>query len=162
MTTENREYLCTSLHGVRHALERARADARQLEILGQRLLDEIGAVEGDEHRSKNNLAYQVGQLRRMLGAPPNLSRPPWPRLALCRFMVAMEERLKANDHKPGWQDESYNALASGLGRNFEGLYAELRKLAPAKDRILELTADVANFAMMIADRSCDQGAPRSE
>ena len=72
MSGPSREFLCLALHGVRHALERARTDASQLEILAEWLLGEVGEVDGPEHRSKNNLPYQVGELRRTLEDPEKM------------------------------------------------------------------------------------------
>lgn len=63
------------------------------------------------------------------------------------FAEQMEEVLKQNDHKGGWQDMC-------VGECFDRLIMEMREL---KDAILNGGAvtkeavDVANFAMFIAD-----------
>ena len=67
------------------------------------------------------------------------------------FMHLMEERLRANDHKPGWKQDIVPAL-------FRRLQEETAELDGAIDfgtagEIAKETADVANFAMMIADVS---------
>lgn len=70
-----------------------------------------------------------------------------------RFAQAMEARLRANDHKGGWKDCRTSYL-------FERLEEEAKELRGTmfgneKDRlhaqILPEAADVANFAMMLAD-----------
>jgi NTP pyrophosphatase (non-canonical NTP hydrolase) len=70
------------------------------------------------------------------------------------FAEQMENKLKANDHKGGWdncnvywlwhriQDESGELLTA------INLY---RDLGADKNNIIEKAANVANFAMMIAD-----------
>lgn len=69
------------------------------------------------------------------------------------FAVAMEERLKANDWKGGWGDDSPDALLKRLGEEVVELRKEIRKPNAKKDpdQIRREVADVANFAMMIAD-----------
>ncbi|MHB0874553.1 MAG: hypothetical protein ACYC5O_00770 [Anaerolineae bacterium] len=65
-----------------------------------------------------------------------------------RFAPAMEEQLKANDHKGGWKECSTSEL-------IEGVEAEAYELRLAKDgpahEVLHEAADVANYAMMLAD-----------
>jgi len=75
--------------------------------------------------------------------------------SVVKFMFDMEDQLRANEHKGGWKhlDDSYL-----LARLME----ELGELAVAieygtnKKEIIREAADVANFAMMIADK-CSQG-----
>lgn len=77
------------------------------------------------------------------------------------FAEQMEVRLKENDHKGGWQNCRNTWL---MGRLLEE-FVELQKAvdecnrAPADDPLLPMArlnvlreaADVANFAMMVAD-----------
>lgn len=76
------------------------------------------------------------------------------------FSLEMERKLKANDHKGGWRDCSMDYL-------FRRLREEMDELALAEgDDIIDEAADVANFAMMIADRLRDSsilaGEPKKE
>jgi NTP pyrophosphatase (non-canonical NTP hydrolase) len=64
----------------------------------------------------------------------------------------MESRLKKNDHKGGWHD----CFTPWLFRRLTEEVAELRreiydKASWSENRIINEAADVANFAMMIAD-----------
>ena len=77
------------------------------------------------------------------------------------FARAMEEKLRENDHKPGWKNDSDRSL---LGRAYEEL-EELREECSALSiddggrgmrlrtphTILGEAADVANMVMMVAD-----------
>lgn len=77
------------------------------------------------------------------------------RPVVAAFALAMEERLRANDHKGGWEQDSAISL---LGRIFEETI-ELKRAVAGEGgdkrewatRIRREAADVANFAMMIAD-----------
>ena len=66
------------------------------------------------------------------------------------FAKEMEKKLKENDHKPGWQEDCFEAL-------YLRMKHEVREVAEAFDKnnraviIIRECADVANFAMMIAD-----------
>jgi len=62
----------------------------------------------------------------------------------------MENRLRANDHKGGWQECHPGDLAQRLDEEAEELAGAIVEGALLTD-ILEEAADVANFAMMIAD-----------
>ena len=67
------------------------------------------------------------------------------------FGGKMVEKLKANQHKGGWADLTSDQL-------LELLVAEVRELVDALNDgrgVVEECADVANFAMMIADREVD-------
>lgn len=70
------------------------------------------------------------------------------------FAEQMENKLKENDKKGGWDDcniywliqrirEEINELLSAVNLN--------RDLGATKENIIREAADVANFAMMIAD-----------
>jgi NTP pyrophosphatase (non-canonical NTP hydrolase) len=93
------------------------------------------------------------------------------RPAVVAFANAMEAKLRANDHKGGWDRDSPDALMARL----EEEYAELRVVVHrhlyevramtgmrsvdeipfgfglTEEAVLGEAADVANFAMMIAD-----------
>lgn len=65
------------------------------------------------------------------------------------FADAMERKLLLNDHKSGWKHESVMFLLPRLRQ-------ELRELTRAvgegtEEDVLSEAADVANFAMMVAD-----------
>jgi len=84
------------------------------------------------------------------------SRLPTLRPEVAAFAVAMEERLRANDHKGGWRDCDPWWL---LRRIFDE-YRELRVAfvrcnmgQGEREEILREAADVANFCLMVADVS---------
>lgn len=65
------------------------------------------------------------------------------------FADAMEEQLSANDHKGGWQRDT----ALSLLRRLREETTELARAIGGEGDVLKEAADVANFAMMIADVS---------
>jgi hypothetical protein len=65
------------------------------------------------------------------------------------FAVAMETRLRANDHKGGWGACSAAHLLSRVADEFKELKRAVGDLNGGD--ILHEAADVANFAMMVAD-----------
>lgn len=71
------------------------------------------------------------------------------------FADAMEAQLLANDHKPGWKRDFPSELLRRLKEESTELSRELREWdgsnANSPKRVLKEAADVANFAMMIAD-----------
>jgi NTP pyrophosphatase (non-canonical NTP hydrolase) len=70
------------------------------------------------------------------------------------FSGLMEKELKENDHKGGWQNESMEHMLVRLQEERDELvYAIDKFLIDKKDprEIFSEAADVANFAMMIAD-----------
>ena len=88
-----------------------------------------------------------GQSRSNAGLEHNGWRPE-----VVAFADAMEARLRANDHKGGWQRCSIDWLLARLiqeaGELAEEVIAEITEKG-----VLYEAADVANFAMMIADRA---------
>jgi hypothetical protein len=76
---------------------------------------------------------------------------PKPRLPVMQFAYEMESQLKVNDHKKGWGSEHYEFLNRELSKNFNKLYRELTAADKDKYEITIRCANIANFAMMIAD-----------
>jgi len=64
------------------------------------------------------------------------------------FAEQMEQQLKANDHKGGWEGCTFYYLEKRLNEEVK----ELVDATKFEDVIREVT-DVANFAMMIADNA---------
>lgn len=78
------------------------------------------------------------------------------RPVLWRFALAMEAQLRANDNKPGWDGDPLESLLQRLREESDELASEIYKRAfGEKHAITKEAADVANFAMMIADNSRD-------
>jgi len=73
------------------------------------------------------------------------------------FAQAMERKLRANDHKGGWDDEDPEWLMDRLKEEVAELEAAIttRDGGPLSGRAQRRTrseaSDVANFAMMISD-----------
>lgn len=83
------------------------------------------------------------------------SAPEW-RAEVVAFAHLMEAQLRANDHKPGWRGENPWPLLDRLHEEAAELAEELQPgsrtdLATWRLRLGAEAADVANFAMMIAD-----------
>lgn len=76
--------------------------------------------------------------------------PVW-RPEVVAFATLMEQQLRANDHKPGWKNDSSFALWSRLLQETIELNQARTARAPDSDLIGREAADVANFAMMVAD-----------
>lgn len=88
------------------------------------------------------------------------------RREVAAFALLMEAKLRENDHKGGWKDEDTTYLSRRCGNELEELRkavsalndAYMRGPRPLGPRLGELktaihreAADVANFAMMLAD-----------
>ena len=67
------------------------------------------------------------------------------------FAKQMEKNLKENDHKSGWQGMDVSELWSMLNEEMSELSYEIHDDKPTAEFIISECADVANFAMMIAD-----------
>jgi hypothetical protein len=76
---------------------------------------------------------------------------PNPRKAVRAFAFDMEKQLEANDHKGGWNREHHQFLQKELRRNLQELSEELEMENKDKHDITTLCANIANYAMMIAD-----------
>ena len=62
------------------------------------------------------------------------------------FAAAMERELRANDYKGGWTHMTMRRLMTRLRQEVEEL-----ENADGTESVMREAADVANFAMMIAD-----------
>lgn len=80
-----------------------------------------------------------------MSKPQSLLRDP-----LRAFVLVMQLKLYENEHKGGWQDCSMSYLL----RRLQGELGEVKRAMKANktpDEVDRECADVANFAMMIAD-----------
>lgn len=83
------------------------------------------------------------------------SKPRW-RPEVEAFADLMEAQLRANDHKPGWKGEPVWPLIERLHEEATELHEEVDvgdNVGSSEwiSRVGAEAADVANFAMMIAD-----------
>lgn len=89
---------------------------------------------------------------------------PIPREALAWFAGEMERQLRENDAKPGWEmdslrllcgrvDDEIRELQRALADPVNNLSAPRNYSTEDLQRIVAESADVANFAMMIADNA---------
>ncbi len=67
------------------------------------------------------------------------------------FACAMEQELQENEHKGSWKNDNIFSLLERLREETDELELAL-KLGESPVVITQEAADVANFAMMIADR----------
>ena len=68
------------------------------------------------------------------------------------FANEMQRELHANNHKTGWDNLSQKWLLNRLKQEV----GELERAVESGKNIVSEAADVANFAMMIADKSQEQ------
>ena len=88
----------------------------------------------------------------------SISKQTGIREEVLRFALKMEEKLKENDRKGGWNSSSISYLLSGINRETEELSYALGQEGQSYSRtdranIISECADVANFAMMLADNA---------
>jgi hypothetical protein len=76
---------------------------------------------------------------------------PKPRKPVMEFAHDMEAQLQANDHKGCWDEEDQHYLSAEIARNAIHLSNELKKIDKDKHAITIRCANIANYAMMIAD-----------
>lgn len=74
-----------------------------------------------------------------------------PRPEVIAFAVAMERKLKANDHKGGWHSCGLPYLLRRIKQEVEELETLVCSTPRPPDQVCGEAADVGNFAMMIAD-----------
>ncbi len=67
------------------------------------------------------------------------------------FAEAMEEVLRKNDHKGGWENCEIDYLNWRLTQEFGGYFANYDKMTPEQKR--KELVDISNFCMMLWDRT---------
>ncbi|MEK3784716.1 hypothetical protein [Paenibacillus sp. FSL R5-0810] len=73
-------------------------------------------------------------------------RTPLPRKAVARFAMDMEEQLRANEHKGGWENSSVDYLIREMAKNGRQL-----KYCSTHSEFRRRCANIANYAMMLSD-----------
>ena len=79
-----------------------------------------------------------------------------PRPVVETFAEEMEKQLRANGHKGGWENSTYDWLSHGLRDNLAALSTILNQEPRGliqQEEIMRRSANIANFAMMIADNA---------
>jgi len=87
-----------------------------------------------------------------------MARPIELRDSVKWFASQMERKLKNHDDRPGWEDQSIRWLYERLDEETGELLREINRLLENWSktniqRVVSEAADVANFAMMIADNA---------
>lgn len=115
------------------------------------VLDVDGYI-GESTRSEIRYAEAHGKPVRYLSwEHPGYKEPIHSRQEVEWFAGEMEKRLKANDHKGGWEDCSLEWLVAKLAEETGEVAAIVIKHGSWKEKVIKEAADVANVAMMIAD-----------
>jgi NTP pyrophosphatase (non-canonical NTP hydrolase) len=70
-----------------------------------------------------------------------------------RFAELMELKLRENDHKGGWGDDTCGALFARMIEEGDELHEALAQIRPIPEKVASEAADVANFCLMIADNA---------
>lgn len=123
-------------------------------------LDSLGRGWGSwgdqEQAERADLIASIKAIRPLLASPAPLATPartvtPALRPEVAAFAQATEARLRANDHKPGWKGDDPGRLMERLREEVDEVRDELSPTSRSREYIAAECADVANFAMMIAD-----------
>lgn len=85
--------------------------------------------------------------------------PIKPRESVQWFAEVMENKLRENDHKGGWDECNIDWLIHRLYQEAEELWREVRSNDKNYQNIISESADVADFAMMIADKARKEAKP---
>lgn len=124
--------------------------------------DELTAFLGEHMRDstlKNKLVGFITGLhvKHMTKAGTEVIEAGQLRPAVQRFAEHMEDALRRNDHKGGWSNMSSSELMERLDQERLELKEATERSTispmslPANAKVVFEAADVANFAMMIAD-----------
>jgi hypothetical protein len=95
------------------------------------------------------MVYELGE--EIANFVQQMDPKPMPRKVVREFAFDMESQLEANEHKKGWHKEYHQFLSNELNKNLTALCLELRKVDKDKHEITIRCANIANYAMMIAD-----------
>ena len=81
-------------------------------------------------------------------------------IAINWFSRQMKRKMEENSYKGGWGDDSFKGLLESLVEEIEELRGAL--INGNKQDIIDEAADVANYAMMIADNRRKQHEAHSQ
>lgn len=140
----------------------AEIDAKRIAILERELAEEKSNfrcfIEDSEARREmmnaesDDVNALIRDLRTLLAtANEKLAEAEGLRPEVLAFAKVMEERLRANDHKPGWKTDSWEYLQQRLIGEARELRECCESATATPSTIGGEAADVANFAMMVAD-----------
>ncbi len=114
----------------------------------RRLVDAYEFLQRDHVRAWDRVEAaeaDVQRLRKLFDLRPEVRA----------FARLMEQQLRANDHKPGWKDDNPMALLDRADEELNELHVALIHafvdMKGNRERVGREAADVANFALMIAD-----------
>lgn len=98
------------------------------------------------------LIYELGQ--GIANFVQQMKPSPRPRKEVMKFASYMENQLAVNEHKGHWHREHQEFLFREMARNVSKLYEALNT-DKDKAEVTIRAANIANFAMMIADNEGD-------
>jgi len=121
------------------------------------LVDRLVEIQRRRPIAADDIAGVIQAITSRLGRAPFTPRPE-----VLAFARAMEEKLRRNDHKGGWKDESARSLLERAEDEIDELDLAVTCLrddecghhpseAAKLENVLGEAADVANFVMMVAD-----------
>jgi NTP pyrophosphatase (non-canonical NTP hydrolase) len=73
------------------------------------------------------------------------------RPVVAEFALAMEAKLRKNDHKPEWQNDTAADLLVRLEEEEEELYDAVHDETADNTEVMDEATDVANFSLMVWD-----------
>ena len=135
------------------------------DVIEERVGAEEAAVRAFLHME--NLTQELVRMRKALGLPPLFEAPAdeeidGVRLQLKLFTFEMEKQLRANDESKGvngWNGCDAESLQLLMQQAADNLEILIDRQAPRVE-IWKKAADVANYAMMIADVSGKPDSPQ--
>ena len=133
--------------------EKKRLEAQQqvLKDMHSAIMAQTTANEAKTKLIDSLLQLQVVISSKEPGEPTLKPNDIAPRAVLWSFAQVMEKKLRENDHKSGWSKMSYNELLVRLRQETDEL---ARAIGSGSDSaVVSEAADVANFAMFIADNA---------
>lgn len=155
---DNAEYQCgeisarcaeaeSALAEAREANERMACENKALHEYWMPTAKQTDAAWRAERERNAKLESELAALR---ASQTDTGRVERVRESVRWFAEQMERKLKLNDHKLGWKSCRMEYLTKRLGDEC----GELRRAVVKNEdaRVIDEAADVANFAMMIADK----------
>lgn len=122
---------------------------------GEQGCREDGPCVANHYRSQGCDPYRSKPLQTIINAGQELLEYRQLRPEVLAFARLMEQQLRANDHKPGWKNDNPMALLDRADEELNELHAALMRafvdMKSNRETVGKEAADVANFALMIAD-----------